>query len=74
MTIDRQGQTIALLGEPCEGSVNLIESLNLTEAARIREIGHWSGSADCLVRLAKSCAAIGGMRYESPEEQQVPLG
>jgi gamma-glutamyltranspeptidase/glutathione hydrolase len=70
VTIERQGQTIAVLGEPCEGSVNLIESLNLTEAAGIKERGHWSGSADSLVRLAKCCAAIGGMRYESPEEQQ----
>ncbi|WP_129793956.1 gamma-glutamyltransferase [Sphingosinicella sp. CPCC 101087] len=70
VTIERQGYTLALLGEPCEGSVNLIESLNLTEAAGIREIGHWSTSAESLVCLAKCCAAMGGMRYDSPEEQQ----
>ncbi len=70
VTIERQGHVIAVLGEPCEGSVNLIESLNLAEAAGIRDIGHWSESADSLVRLAKCCAAIGGMRYESEEEQQ----
>ncbi|WP_447764465.1 gamma-glutamyltransferase [Sphingopyxis panaciterrae] len=70
VTIERGGHTIALLGEPCEGSVNLVESLNLCEAAGIKERGHWSTSADSLMRLAKSCAAIGGMRYESEEEQQ----
>lgn len=70
VTIERQGYTLALLGEPCEGSVNLIESLNLTEAAGIQEIGHWSTSPESLVRLAKCCAAMGGMRYDSPEEQQ----
>lgn len=69
-TVEREGHTIAVLGEPCEGSVNLIESLNLAEAAGIKELGHWSTSSDSLVRLAKCCAAIGGMRYESPEEQQ----
>ena len=69
-TVEREGYTIAVLGEPCEGSVNLIESLNLAEAAGIKDIGHWSASPDSFVRLAKCCAAIGGMRYESPEEQQ----
>lgn len=69
-TIEREGHMIAVLGEPCEGSVNLIESLNLAEVAGIKELGHWSTSAESLVRLAKCCAAIGGMRYESEEEQQ----
>ncbi|ALH79541.1 gamma-glutamyltransferase [Sphingopyxis macrogoltabida] len=69
VTIERRGHTIALLGEPCEGSVNLIETLNLCEVAGIRERGHWSQSADSLTRLARSCAAMGGMRYETEEEQ-----
>ncbi|MDO9370717.1 MAG: gamma-glutamyltransferase [Sphingopyxis sp.] len=69
-TVEREGYLIAVLGEPCEGSVNLIESLNLAEAAGIKDLGHWSTSPDSLVRLAKCCAAIGGMRYESPQEQQ----
>jgi gamma-glutamyltranspeptidase/glutathione hydrolase len=62
--------TVALLGEPCEGSVNLIESMNLAEAAGIKGLGHWSTSAESLVRVAKCCAAMGGMRYDSFEEQQ----
>lgn len=70
VTLERGGYKLALLGEPCEGSVNLIESLNLTEAAAIKGIGHWSSSADSLVRIAKCCAAMGGMRYDSVEEQQ----
>ena len=68
--IERGEHVLAVLGEPCEGSVNLIESLNLAEAAGIRALGHWSTSAESLVRLAKCCAAMGGMRYESEEEQQ----
>ncbi|NIJ35650.1 gamma-glutamyltranspeptidase/glutathione hydrolase [Sphingopyxis panaciterrae] len=69
VTIERRDHSIALLGEPCEGSVNLVETLNLCEVAGIRERGHWSTSADSLIRLAKCCAAIGGMRYETEEEQ-----
>lgn len=68
--IERGGYRLAFLGAPCEGSINLVESLNLTEAAGLSARGHWSTSSDSLVRLAKSCAAMGGMRYESEEEQQ----
>lgn len=69
-TIERGGYVIALLGEPCEGSVNLVESLQLAEEAGIKELGHWSTSGESLVRLAKCCAAMGGMRYESEEEHR----
>jgi gamma-glutamyltranspeptidase/glutathione hydrolase len=70
VTIERSGHTVAFLGEPCEGTVNLVESLNLCEVAGIKERGHWSASADSLTRMAKCCAAIGGMRYESQEQQE----
>lgn len=70
LTIERGSHTLAFLGEPCEGSVNLVESLNLCEAAEIKERGHWSTSADSVVRVAKCCAAMGGMRYDTPEKQQ----
>ncbi|QIB67010.1 gamma-glutamyltransferase [Kineobactrum salinum] len=69
-TIERDGYLLAFPGEPCEGSINLIESLNLAEAAGIKQLGHWSCSSEGMVRLAKCCSAMGGMRYDSEEEQQ----
>ena len=68
--IERGEYTLAVLGGPCEGSVNLIECLNLAEAARLKELGHWSRSPESFVTLAKCCAAMGGMRYDSEEEQR----
>lgn len=70
VTMKKGAYTLALLGEPCEGSVNLVESLNLADVAGVRQAGHWSASPDSLIRIAKCCAAMGGMRYDSVEEQQ----
>lgn len=43
---------LAALGAPNQGSVNLIEGLNLVRAAGIPELGHWSKSGESLRRLS----------------------
>lgn len=43
---------LATLGEPCMGSINLIEGLNLAYAAGIPELGHWSKNGTSLRRLS----------------------
>ena len=68
--VDRGQATLALLGAPCEGSVNLIESLNLCDVAGVSSGEHWSRSADKLVRLAKCCAATGLYRFAPADEQE----
>jgi gamma-glutamyltranspeptidase / glutathione hydrolase len=65
----RSRPTLALPGAPCDGSVNLVEALNLATAAGLRERPHWSASGDSLKRIALSCGA-NGFYYETPENQQ----
>lgn len=69
VTVERGNYTLAVLGEPCEGSVNLIETLHLAEEAGIKGLGHWSKSAESMVRLAKCCAGMGNIRYTDLDEQ-----
>jgi gamma-glutamyltranspeptidase/glutathione hydrolase len=40
-------------GLPAYGGVNMIEALNLSEAAQIKELGHWSESAESFRRMAE---------------------
>ena len=68
--VDRGDRTLSLLGEPCEGSVALVEALNLATAAGLRDRPHWSKSGDSLVRIAKSCSAIGIGYGRSQSEQE----
>lgn len=68
--LKRGNRTIALLGEPCEGSVYLAEALNLATAAGLTHRPHWSCSGDSLARIAKCCAAMGLFYNKSPEEQR----
>jgi gamma-glutamyltranspeptidase/glutathione hydrolase len=43
---------LATLGPPNNGSVSLIEGLNLVRAAGIAELGHWSQSGESLRRMS----------------------
>lgn len=70
VVIKRGERTLALLGEPCEGSVYLAEALNLASAAGLSERPHWSRSGDSLVRIAKCCSAMGLFYNKSPVQQQ----
>lgn len=70
VVIERGDRTLALLGEPSEGSVFLAEALNLASAAGLSERPHWSASADSLVRVAKCCSAMGLFYNKSAEQQQ----
>jgi gamma-glutamyltranspeptidase / glutathione hydrolase len=54
----RNGYELALLGAPNAGSVNLIEALNLAEAAGIKARGHWACNAQSLRDLATLCQAV----------------
>ncbi|RYY24881.1 MAG: hypothetical protein EOP62_15490 [Sphingomonadales bacterium] len=74
VTLDRANRTLALLGHPCEGSVTLVEALNLATAAGLEERPHWSQSGDSLVRIAKCCAAavIGYGRSQEEQEALCP--
>lgn len=65
--ISRGDRTLALPGAPCEGSIALVEALNLATAAGLPDRPHWSGSGDSLVRIAKCCAAV-GLSYATAEE------
>jgi gamma-glutamyltranspeptidase/glutathione hydrolase len=55
----RNGCEVAVIGAPCAGSVNLIEALNLAEAAGLRGKGHWAQSPQSLRDLARICQAFG---------------
>jgi gamma-glutamyltranspeptidase/glutathione hydrolase len=68
--ICRGSRTLALLGEPSEGSVYLAEALNLATAAGLAHRPHWSHSGDSLARIAKCCAAMGLFYNKSPEQQR----
>lgn len=48
---------LAVLGEPCKGSINLIEGLNLAYAAGIPELGHWSKNGESLRRISDATGA-----------------
>ena len=71
--IERGDRTLALLGEPSEGSVFLVEALNLASAAGLADRPHWSRSADSFVRVAKCCSAMGLFYNKSPEQRQAAL-
>lgn len=71
--IERGDRTLALLGEPSEGSVFLVEALNLAGAAGLADRPHWSRSADSFVRVAKCCSAMGLFYNKSPEQRQAAL-
>ena len=43
---------VAVLGPPAQGSINLIEALNLAHVAKIPELGHWSKKAESLRRIS----------------------
>jgi gamma-glutamyltranspeptidase/glutathione hydrolase len=68
--VQRGDRTLALLGEPSDGSVYLVEALNLATAAGLTHRPHWSRSGDSLIRVAKCCAAMGLFYNKSLEEQQ----
>jgi gamma-glutamyltranspeptidase/glutathione hydrolase len=68
--VQRGDRTLALLGEPCEGSIFLMEALNLATAAGLTQRTHWSRSGESLARIAKCCAAMGLFYNKSPEERQ----
>ncbi|VWC51120.1 gamma-glutamyltransferase [Burkholderia lata] len=70
VTLQRGDRTLALLGEPSDGSVNLVEALNLATAAGLTQRPHWSRSGDSLVRIAKCCAAMGLFYNKRLEQQQ----
>jgi gamma-glutamyltranspeptidase/glutathione hydrolase len=71
VVIERGDRTLALLGEPSEGSVYLAEALNLASAAGLSERPHWSRSGESLVRIARCCSAMGLFYNRSPAEQQL---
>jgi len=67
LMLERGEHTLALPGEPCAGTVNLVEALNLASAAGLPDLPHWSRSGDSLIRIAKCCAAM-ALSYRSAEE------
>lgn len=69
---ERNGWELALLGDPCFGSVSLIEALNLTDVAGIRARGHWTRSARSFRDLVTACSAY-ALSYYPPQYLPPPL-
>ena len=69
VTYDRGAWRLLLLGAPCEGSINLVEALNLADASGVSRGEHWSRSPANLLRLARCCAVMHGARFDTEEER-----
>ncbi|MFB8344619.1 gamma-glutamyltransferase [Brucella cytisi] len=70
VTVRRGDRTIAMLGAPSEGSVNVVEALNLATAAGLPSRPHWSTSSDSLVRVTKCCSMMFAL-YNRDSEQRL---
>lgn len=68
LIVEHNGYTVNVNGLPSYGGVNMIETLNLSEAAGIKELGHWSKNPESFKRMHQITAnqSIPAIKANSP--------
>lgn len=68
LIVEHNGYKVNVNGLPSYGGVNIIETLNLSDAAGIKELGHWSENPESFKRMHQITAnqSIPAIRASSP--------